>query len=75
MQIDIRTYNEKNNIDNILITDSDPNGDWNFVSQIYKSDKNIILGEPWDGCLIKNKQHVKDIIKALEKAIELGWFE
>ena len=74
MQIDIRDNRNEEVIDSIKICDT--NYDYYVVSELWKKDNTIILNEVGsDRCAVESKEHAQNIIKALEKAIELGWFE
>ena len=71
MQIDIRDNRNEEVIDSIKICDT--NSNYYVVSELWKTGNTIVLNEVGsDRC---TKEHAQNIIKALEKAIELGWFE
>ena len=74
MQIDIRYNRNEEVIDSIKICDT--NYDYYVVSELWKIDNTIVLNEVGsDRSTVESKEHAQNIIKALEKAIELGWFE
>ena len=75
MQIDIRDNRNEEVIDSIKICDT--NSDYYVVSELWINiDNTIVLNEVGsDRCTVESKEHARNIIKALEKAIELGWFE
>lgn len=80
MEIDIRSL-RKEEIDVIRFADSKDHS--NCANQILKSpcvQKAVWLANnrynPDEcGIVIEGKENAKNLIKALEKAIELGWFE
>ena len=74
MQIDIRDTGSEEVIDSIKICDT--NYDYYVVSELWKTGNTIVLNEVGsDRCIVESKEHAQNIIKALEKAIKLGWFE
>ena len=74
MQIDIRYTRNEEVIDSIKICDT--NSNYYVVSELWKTGNTIVLNEVGsDRCTVESKEHARNIIKALEKAIELGWFE
>ena len=79
MEIDIRV-NGKGGIDRIRFDEAEPEDGAVFADSIWRycgdcnvwvsksTDENAILG-------IRNIGQAKNLIKAIEKAIDLGWFE
>ena len=73
MEIDIRNQVE-NKVNKIRFWDDD--GEECFAVLITKSYNSVFIGEEsasGDMVLISCKEHAENLIKALEKAIELQW--
>lgn len=72
--IDIRAA-AKEDITEIVFADDLSREDCVQAYQIYRQLGYITINDINDCLIINSKEHAQNLIKALEKAIELGWVE
>lgn len=77
---DVRSNNEEV-IDKIVFADLHDSDDWSQACCIipdvvtHTKQKYIAISDDFDTVVINSKEHALNLIKALNKAIELGWIE
>lgn len=72
--IDIREVNEEM-IDCIIFSEETDGMGCTLAFKLTTHPDGTWLGDRYDMVRIKNKEHAQNLIKALNKAIELGWLK
>lgn len=72
--IDIREEQD-NNVDEVVFWDATNISGTCFVSNKITNTTHVRIEDEDNYVIIENKQHAENLIKALHKAVELGWLK